>query len=264
MLNLKANNKPITLKDEFNDITLNELAAAYKYVNGLDADTKRYLLHDAEDLDQVKLFEFKLEWIARFSDLTVEDLRLIPIDNDDLTQLSVNWLYDKCEKFLHQPEVYLQLKEFKHKSKTYNLIEPLKTIGGAELLFGNGNYRQFMIGSQLQQMIQDNKNSGAIPSLVQLFALLYSDGDDSSDDVVKRAELFGDVNAMYGWSAYFFFVELVAKYKDYFRLSTTKNPPPRVSRNLALQHLNKGLLKTSFGRWLQSKLPKREFSVLEM
>ena len=98
--------------------------------------------------------------------------------------------------------------------------------------------------------------------LKQLFALLYTDGNDSSDDVVKRSEVFGEVNALYGWSAYFFFVQLVKKYSDYFRLSTTKNPSPKVARELARQQLKALLLRISFGKWLLSKLPKREFSIL--
>ena len=170
MLKLKANGKHKELKDEFIDVTLNELADAYAYVSGLAPDLKRYLLSDnEEDINKEKFFEFKLEWVARFSDFSVDDLRLIPIDAPD--SLSVDWLYGHCKKFLYQPESYLELKEFKHKGKKYTLMESLKTIGGAELLFGNGNYRQFMIGSQLTNMVEENRNQGGIPSLIQLFAV---------------------------------------------------------------------------------------------
>jgi len=100
------------------------------------------------------------------------------------------------------------------------------------MLFGNANYRQFMLGSQLSNMVNDQKDERSIESLKQLFALLYSDGNDSSEDIVKRSEAFGNVNALYGWSAYFFFVQLVEKYNDFFHLSTTKNPPPRIAKLL--------------------------------
>ena len=93
-------------------------------------------------------------------------------------------------------------------------------------------------------------------------ALLYTDGDDSSEAIVKRSKVFGEVNALYGWSAYFFFVELVEKYKDYFHLSTTENPPAQIQRLSAQQQLKVLLLKTTFGSWLLSKLPKKEFSIL--
>ena len=262
MLNLNANDTKKTLKDEFIDVTLNELASSYKYVSGLDNETKRYLLNDGETFDDSKLFEFKLNWIGLWSDFTVDELRLVPIEGNDVNSLSVNWLYDHCKHFLKQPESYVQLKEFTHKKKTYNIIEPLKTIGGAEMLFGKANFRQFMISSQLTKMIEENKNQGGIPSLVQLFALLYSDGNDSSEDVVQRARVFGEVNALYGWSAYFFFVELLEKYNDYFRLSTTKNPPAPIQRVLAQQQLRRLLSRTTIGRLLLSKLRKLEFSIL--
>ena len=250
MLKLNVNNQSRTLKDEFIDVTLNELSDAYKFVGTLDAETKRYLLTatDAE-LESSKFFEFKIKWVTMFSDLTINELRLIPTGEGNVLNISVDWLYSKCEQFLHQPESYLELKEFKHKGTKYNLMEPLRTISGAQLLFGNGNYRQFMLGS--------------IESLKQLFALLYSDGNDSSDDIINRSEKFGTVNALYGWSAYFFFAQLVKKYRNFFVLSTTKNPPPKVAKQLAKQQLKQLLSKTTFGRLLLSKLPKREYSILK-
>jgi len=263
VLSLKANGNNKTLKDEFVDITLNELASAYKYVSGLDAETKRYLINDGETFDDDKLFEFKLKWISLFSDFTVDELRLVPLTGNNLNDLSIDWLYDQCKAFLKQPETYIQLKEFDHKKKTYNIIESLKTISGAEMLFGKANFRQWMISSQLTNMIEKNKDQGGIPSLITLFALLYSDGKDSSEDVVERSKVFGEVNALYGWSAYFFFVELLERYKDYFRLSMTKNPPPPIQRVLAQQQLRRLLSKTTIGRLLRSKLPRREFSILQ-
>jgi hypothetical protein len=262
VLSLKANGDNKELKDEFFDVTLNELASAYKYVNTLSPEMKRYLLKSTDaEVDEGQLFEYKLKWISLFSDFTIDELRLIPLEGDGL---SVDWLYQKCELFLHQPESYVQLKEFKHKGNKYNLIEPLTTIGGAEMLFGKANYRQFMLGSQLASMIEKNKNEGGVGSLTQLFALLYSDGKDSSDDVVRRSRVFGEVNALYGWSAYFFFVELVKKYKDFFLLSTTKNPPHKVQRVLAIQQLKASLSRTIFGRLLPLKWLKQEFLILQM
>jgi len=259
MLKLKANNLNKQLKDEFVDITLNELAEAYKYIQGLDADLKQYLLSNSEkEIDSDKLFQFKIHWITLFSDFTKEELKLIPMEGS----ISVEWLYNHCKQFMKQPESYVQLKEFDHEKVSYKLIEPLKTISGAEMLFGNANYRQFMLGSQLTAMVEANKRQTAISSLVQLFALLYSDGDDSSEAIVKRSKVFGEVNALYGWSAYFFFVELVEKYKDYFHLSTTKNPPAQIQNLLAIQQLKVSLSKTTFGRWLQSKLLKKEYLIL--
>lgn len=265
MLGLKVNEDSRTIKDEFVDVTLNELSDAYKFVSTLDAKTKRYLINQTDaEINENKLFEFKLKWIALFSDITVDELRLIPTTEGNSLNISVDWLYNHCEKFLHQPEAYLELKEFDHKNTTYNLIEPIRTISGATLLFGNANYRQFMLGSQLTNMVSDQKDEKSIESLKQLFALLYTDGYDSSEDIVKRAETFGEVNALYGWSAYFFFVELVERYKDYFHLSTTKNPPARVQRVLAIQQLKALLSRTIFGKLLPSKWLKQEYLILEL
>ena len=262
MLKLNTDIGKRNLKDEFIDVTLNELSDAYKFIASLDAETKRYLLTTTDaEIDQNKFFEFKIKWIAKFSDFTIDELRLIP--TDDKESLSVDWLYDHCKLFLYQPESYLELKEFKHNGVKYELMQPLRTISGAQLLFGNGNFRQFMLGSQLTNMVTDQKNERGIESLKQLFALLYTDGKDSSDDVVERSEAFGYVNALYGWSAYFFFVQLVEKYSVYFRLSTTENPPPKVQTQLAKQQLKALLLKTTFGRSLLSRLRKREFSILK-
>ena len=259
MLKLKANNLNKVLKDDFFDITLNELDSAYGYINSLDDDLKRFLLKGADKkISDSKIFEHKIHWVSLFSDFTKDELRLIPLEG----AITIDWLYDHCKHFMKQPESYVQLKEFDHKKVKYSLLEPIKTISGAELLFGKGNYRQFMLGSQLTSMIEANREQASIGSLKQLFALLYSDGNDSSDDVVERSKVFGEVNALYGWSAYFFFVELVEKYNDYFRLSTTKNPPVRIAQELAKQQLKALLLRTSFGRWLLLRLPKREYSIL--
>jgi hypothetical protein len=263
VLRLTANGIKKTLKDEFIDVTLNELAAAYKYVSGLDADLKSYLISGGNaEINSSKVFEYKLKWISLFSNFTIEELRLIPLEGA-VDSLSVEWLYNYCKKFLKQPERYLELKEFEHKGIDYHLIKPLKTISGAEMLFGTANFRQFALSSQLASMVENNKNEGGIRSLTQLFALLYSDGNDSSEDVMNRCTDFGEVNALYGWSAYFFFAQLAGKYNDYFHLSMTKNPPPLISKQYLKQQLRALLLKTTFGTLSLTKLPEREFSILK-
>jgi hypothetical protein len=265
VLSLKVNDESRTLKNEFVDVTLNELVAAYKFVSNQDGEVKRYLLSEVDaEINQDKFFEFKIGWISLFSDFTIDELRLVPLGEDEFDGGSIEWLYNHCILFLKQPESYLDLKEFTHKGTIYKLIEPLKTIGGAKMLFGKGSFRQFMLGSQLTTMVADQKNERGIESLKQLFAMLYSDGKDSSEDIVKRANVFGEVNALYGWSAFFFFALLVEKYKDYFHLSTTENPPLKVKTVLAKHQLKQLLSKTIFGKLLPSRLLKQEFLILEM
>lgn len=265
MLRLKTDNGARTLKNDFIDITLNDLVKAYKFVSDQDGETKRYLLSEVDaTIDQDKFFEYQIGWISLFSDFTLDELRLVPMGEDEFDGGSVKWLYKHCEHFLKQPESYLELKEFIHKGTTYKLIEPLKTISGAKMLFGKGSYRNFMLGSQLSNMVSDQKNERGIESLKQLFAMLFTDGSDSTKDIVVRSKIFGEVNALYGWSAYFFFAQLVEKYKDFFHLSTIENPPLRIKTVLAKHQLRQLLSKTTFGKLLPSKWLKQEFLILEI
>ena len=80
MLRFKANGKTKTLKDEFYHVSLNELAAAYKYVSTISPDLKRYLLKDSKnEVKESELLEFQMQWISLFSDFSVDELRLIPV-----------------------------------------------------------------------------------------------------------------------------------------------------------------------------------------
>lgn len=265
MIALKINNgEKRTLKDEFIDITLNDLSKAYDLVYKQLPVIKNYLIDGKEIVNESDLnqfFEFQLKWVAMFSDFTIEELRLIPMEETD--SLSVSWLYSKCKLFMGQPPTAIDLKEFKHKGVNYKIIEPVRTISGAVMLFGNANYRQWMIGSQLSTMIEEHKSGKGIEALKQLFALLYTDGNDSSEAVVKRAKIFGEVNALYGWSAFFFFAMLVEKYKDFFHSSMTTNMVDKIQTAIQLERLKIKLSKTFIGRSLLSKFLNVEFSILE-
>ena len=64
MLSLKANGKQKHLKDEFADVTLNELAKAYEFIQGLSPEMKRYLLTDSDaEMDEGQVFEYMISWI---------------------------------------------------------------------------------------------------------------------------------------------------------------------------------------------------------
>ena len=223
MLSLIANGIEKQLKDEFIDVTLNELAAAYQYIGSLSAEMKRYLLTASEaEIDEEKVIEYKIHWISLFSDLTKDELKLVP--TDAVIGLSIDWLYNHCEQFLHQPISYREFDYFEHNNIKYNLLESTNTIGGAKMLFSKGTFRQFMLGSQLTSAVSEHKNNRGIQSLKQLFALLYSDGDDSSEGIIKRSEIFGEVNALYGWSAYFYFLAVGKEVERIYRLIYDKEP----------------------------------------
>ena len=75
MIALKINNgEKRTLKDEFIDITLNELAKGYELINNQLPVIKNHLIDGKEIVNQSDLnqfFEFKLKWVAMFSDFTI-------------------------------------------------------------------------------------------------------------------------------------------------------------------------------------------------
>ena len=265
MIALKINNgKKRTLKDEFIDITLNDLSKAYDLVYKQLPVIKNHLIDGKEIVNESDLnqfFEFQLKWVAMFSDFTIEELRLIPMEETD--SLSVSWLYSKCKLFMGQPPTAIDLKEFKHKGVNYKIIEPVRTISGAVMLFGNANYRQWMIGSQLSTMIEEHKSGKGIEALKQLFALLYTDGNDSSEAVVKRAKIFGEVNALYGWSSFFFFAMLVEKYNDFFHSYMITNMGDKIQTAIQLERLKIKLSKTFIGKSLLLKFLNVEFSILE-
>lgn len=264
MLKITVGNKKHTVKNEFEDVTLNELATAYKVLNTQDKVIKAYLTDGEMPNDEFKLIEFKIKWLSLFTTVPIEQLRLIPLHLLP-DSLSLEWLYNETTKFMRAPESALDLKQFKHKGVTYKLIEPLTTISGTQMLLGNANFRQFMLSSQLSQMVEDNKaNERCIESLIQLLAVLYSeDNDDDSDKMRKRAEEFKSVSALYGWSAYFFFVMLVLKYKDYFLSYTKGKLSSKMNQIKAIEEIGGHLSRITIGKFAPLKSLKREYSILK-
>lgn len=260
MLNLIANDTKKQLKSSFTDVKLKELSKAYEILATQSINVLGWLNNDKECPEQ-EMYDFKILWVSLFSNFTTDELKLIPLVATD--SLSLDFLFTQCKFLMYQPKSALDIKEFKIGGKTYKLIESLKTIGGAEMLFGNANYRQWMLSSQLAKIIEENKNEKCIQGLIQLMAVLYTDGDDSDKGLEKRIEAFQEVDALTGWSCYFFFALLLDKYKDFFQSYTNNLKQPLAKKKYLLEKLKRKLSQTRIGKLLPSRLLNTEFLVLE-
>jgi hypothetical protein len=218
-------------------------------------------INEQKDIDESELYNFMINWVSFFTDLSIDELRSIPLN--DIDSLNIAFLFKQTTKFLSQPPVVLDLKELKLGGKTYPLMTELRTITGAKMLFGNGSYRQWMLGNQLSKIVAENKNEKVVDGLLQLLAVLYTDGDESNEGIAKRIEAFKDLNVLNGWSAYFFFALLVKKYNGYF-LSFTKDQLSRKAQSLlTLEQSKNKLSKTFIGKLLPLRLLSSEFLILD-
>jgi hypothetical protein len=255
ILKLKIGEHSRKVKTGFEDVTLRELSDAYKWIHTQSFALKAHLFN-GKAVPEAELIEFKINWICKFSDFTANELKLVSFEDLD-------FVFKQVEIFLKVPEVHLDLKEFKYKGRTFKMIEPLRTISGAKLLFGNANYRQWMLCNQLAKIVENRESANCIEGLTQLLAVIYSDGNESNDALEWRAREFENVNALYGWSAYFFFIMLVQKYKDFFQLYTTPTTHIKMKRKLTLEQSKNELSSSRIGKLLPLKWLKSEYLILE-
>jgi hypothetical protein len=250
MINFEIQGKDYKLMDEFHEVKVSEIALAYSFLKEQPMGIINWLVKGSDVEEELKL-RFKIDWVAFFSDIPKDLLMLVPID----------FLYNQCEKFTRQPEVFIDLKKFKIGGNNYKLMEPLTTISGAKMLFGEGNFRQWTIGNQLTKMIADSKAYKTIEPLKQLIAVLYDCDKDIPTE--KKLKDFDNLTASQLWSAYFFFAMLLERYKKYFLLSTSKSQHQKGKNQLKLEQLKKQLSKTTIGKLLPSKWLKWEYLILE-
>lgn len=262
MINLIANGEKKQVNNEFIDVKLVDLSKAFKFLAGQPKSVLEWLYDSEKECDFKEKINFKIGWISFFSNFTIDELKLVPTEIT-ADSLSIDFLFNQCAKFMNQPQVHLDLKEIKIKGKKYSIIEPVKTISGAAMLFGNANYRQWMLSNQLARVAEENKNEKCIDALIQLLAVIYTDGNDSDEAMKERAEIFKDVDALTGWSGYFFFALLVNKYKDYFQSFSSATPNLKEQQKLNLDQLKKAFSKTRIGKLLRLKSQKWEFSILK-
>jgi len=258
MLPLIINEQKRKLKNDFIDVTIAELVEAYEFVKTIPVAVKTHLLDDKPIEDEGLLIDFQISWVALFSDIPERDLRLVPLKMLS-DSLSLEWMFNQCKKFLKAPESYIDLKEFKFQGTKYKLIEPLTTLSGAKMLFGTANYRQFMLCSQLANMVSENNITG----LNQLAAILYTDGNEDTKEVAARAKKFQELNALYAWSAYFFFAMLLKRYNEFFQSFTSDRPNLKALKKWQLERLKLRLQRSFIGKLLPSKWLKVEYLILQ-
>jgi hypothetical protein len=259
MIKLRLNDEKRVVYDSFSDITLQHLRRGYEIFSYQDKDIKNFFLKEGSEIKESKLFDFYIDWLSIFSDLTKNELRNISVESN--IDLSLQNLFSYTKKFIYSPEHVIDLKELTHKGKKYSIIEDIKTINGARLYFGNYNYNQFKLSAQLSSSIEGVKNGNAIDSLVQLLAIIYTDGDNSNAGIDKRILAFKDLNALYGWSGWFFFALLTTKYKNYFQ-SYSNNQAEAVLK-MKKENLKRSICKLFTGKFMRTMLQKTEFSILK-
>jgi len=261
MINLIANGEKKKLFNNFEDVKLSTLSSAFKY---LAKQSKAILDFVAEDkeCDKQEEIAFKIGWISFFSTFTIDELKNVPITGT-ADSLSIDFLYNQCVIFMGQPKAVLDIKQIKIQGKKYDLIKEVKTISGAAMLFGNASYRQWMLLTQLSKVVEENKNEKCIDALINLLAVIYTDGDDSDIALKERVEAFKEVDALTGWSGYFFFALLLNKYKDYFQSFSSGLPNLKDQQKWNLEQLKESYSKTRIGKLLPLKSQKWEYSILK-
>tara|TARA_R110000765_G_scaffold371493_5_gene461735 strand:- start:111 stop:953 length:843 start_codon:yes stop_codon:yes gene_type:complete len=261
MIKLEFNNKKGTVLTEFHEVDLRTLGKGLEIFHKSPLSVQNFFLQ-GEDAEEKDIFNFAVKWISNFSTLTINELRLVnvnPLQGQPDT-VSLSGLLDQTKSFILPPERVEDIEQFTHNGKTYSIVEPLKTIGGAKLYFGNASYEQFKLSSMLNDAMSKGVGELRIDSLIQLVALLYSDGDDSEEGLEDRIKEFYTLDSYTGFSAWFFFAMLSDKYKQYFQ-SCLNNQQAQI---LTLEEIWKKRFRNSFiGRLLRMKPQKLDYLILK-
>lgn len=260
MIKLEFNNKKGEVLTEFHEVDLRTLGKGLEIFHKAPLTVQKFFL-EGEDAEEKDIFNFAVKWIANFSTLTINELRLVNVNPlpEQLDTVSLTGLLHATKDFILPPERVEDIEEFTLKGKTYNIVEPLKTIGGAKLYFGNASYEQFKLSSMLNDAMSKGVSGLRIDSLIQLVALLYSDGDDSEEGLEERIKEFSFLDSYTGFSAWFFFAMLSNKYKQFFQ-SCLKDQRAEV---LTKEETWKKLFRSSFiGKLLRMKPQNLDYLIL--
>jgi hypothetical protein len=265
MLKLKVNGSKYRLKSEFLEVDLNTLKKAYEYLNDLPFDLKAHLEDDSKSVKESKLIDFKVNWVALFCDIPLDVLKRVKVEG--LQDISIEYLYEQCKKFIYSPRQYVQLDSFKLNGNTYNLVKETETISGASIMFGEGTFNQWKLSNMLTAQIQKDLSQTTVDCLVQLLAVLYINDNDNSDEAIEqRTKDFYQLDALTAWSCYFFFVQLLSKWKSFFQSYTEKTRPQlvlKMHKMILKEKLLKLFSAITFGASLRLKSLNYRFMVLD-
>jgi len=260
MIELEFNNKKGRVLTEFREVDLKTLAKGLQIFEDSPLSVQKFFL-EGEDAEEKDIFNFAVKWISNFSTLTAQELRLVnvnPLEGEGYS-ISLTGLLYQTKGFLMNPERVEDIEEFIHNGKKYKILEPLKTIGGAKLYFGNASFEQFKLSSMLNDAMSKGIGGLKINSLIQLVALLYSDGDDSEEGLEERIKEFETLDSYAGFSAWFFFAMLSNKYNKFFQ-SCLSSPQEKALMNVETWKRN---FQNSFiGKLLKMKPQRLEYLIL--
>jgi len=225
-MRIVIDNKSFEVKTQFSEYLIKDLVWINPLIKNLDYSPK-----------------FCIDWLLNASNIPFEVLEVLDLETDlkPLTELSVLGI--------RKPDMYLSLTEIKgHKKR-----EELATLGGLSIMLGNYNYKQFSLMGQLHDIIAKGKDTEPM-QLATMLAVLF--GEDFSDKAIeKRASEFMNVDLLTGFSGFFLFQKDLSKYRNYTLVSSQAT----IMGALRLERLQKGLLKTAFGRFLHTRLQKKGY-----
>jgi len=259
MLKLRVNSEKRYVFNSFFDVTLNQLKEPLKWLSKQDKELLNAIFQEEPELNE-KTIDVMIAWIMFFSDFKRVELENISVTDE--TDLSLTTLFSHCALFMAEAPHIFDVDKFKHKGIEYKLLEPLKTIDGTKVLLGNASYKQFMLSTKIDNLIKKGLSDSYIDCLIQCLALFYTDGDDSNEGINKRVEEFGEIQAIYGYNAWFFFVVVINKYNDFFQSCLTRKMTKLQAKAILKERILKLCSRITIGRWSETRLQKMEFLIL--
>lgn len=262
MIKLSYNDKEAKVFTEFEEITLAQLSRGFEVFKNASYSVQNFFLK-GEEAPHEQLFEFAVKWVAVFSTIPEKDLRLVNLhpNPENIGSVSLLGLLSETKDFLAPPERVQDVESFKHKGTVYRLIEPVRTLAGAQLYFGNASFEQWKLSNMLHNAMEQGISKLKVDALRQLVALLFTqDDDDTSEKMEQRILDFESLDALTAYSAWFFFVMLQDKYKSFF-LSYSSNP--QAQAKIKEETLKKQLASGFIGRLWRMKPQKWEYLILK-
>ena len=272
MFKVTINKEKFTINTRFDEITIKELHKGYEYLLLVPSEVLDYLKpiekgskEPVKTIDESLLLDFQIHWISLFSNIPKDILKRVPPKGFDI--MSIEHVFKYVHSFLYAPEKYNEITTFELKEIKYDLVEELTSINGAKTYFAEGTYNQFKLSHMLATQIEGKKNTSTTEGLVQLTAVLYTHKNDNSNEAInEKIGLFWELDALTCWSSYFFFVQSVSKWKNFFQSymgKTTYRQQNKAVYQVQKERLQNKLLKLDFGKLWKSKLQNYNFSIMD-
>lgn len=269
MLRLEHDKKDYTIYTLFEEVSIRKLHKGYEYLQKAPIGILSYLKDSTKEVEPTKLLDFQIKWIALFSEVPLEVLKMISPKGRE-GQLSIEAVYELVKKFAYTPENYYDLfhieldskvdesdleigvRQIDFKKERFELVKDLITISGAKMFFSEGTYNQFKLANMLASQLDKSKSPATAECLVQLCAVLYTQNEDNSDEeIARKIKLFWDLDSATAWSCYFFLSQLQNRWKDFFLSytgKTTRLKEHKAKRMMAKEQLRNVFRKTIIGK----------------